>query len=169
MLELMILSNLMLKPCHGYELKTKLQVLNPNNNKIYPLLKKLAISDCVTLDMQQQDNKPPRKVYTITEKGKNRLIELLKNYDIKNAFSDDEFYIRVAFFQLLDIESIKDILNTRQQALTSLGITLGIIDNLNDFPDMAYDILLLQNYLSAKKQTELRFIQSLKQKYAIED
>lgn len=169
MLELMILSNLMLKPCHGYELKTKLQVLNPNNNKIYPLLKKLAAADCVTLDMQQQDNNPPRKVYSITEKGKDRLIELLSNYNTKNAFSDDEFYIRVAFFQLLDNDTIKNILETRKHALSSFGITLGIIENLQNFPDMTYDILLLQNYLSAKTQTELRFIESLKQKYGITD
>lgn len=164
MLEIMILSNLMLKPCYGYELKCKLQLLNPNNNKIYPLLRHYAEDGLVVSRMENQDGKPARKIYEITEAGKDRFIELLSNFSQKDAHNNDEFYIRVAFFSLLEQSAIADILAKREAALRSQSQTLGFVDHLSQYPDPYCDILFLQNFLSASAQSELRFINNLRKK-----
>lgn len=161
----MILSNLMLKPCYGYELKGKLQLLNPNNNKIYPLLRKLADESCVLTKVENQEGKPARKVYEITEVGKDRFVALLNDFPLRDAHDSDRFYIRVAFFSLLTEEEIEKILDTREQAIRSHEQTLGLIDQLSNYPDPYYDILFLQNFLSASEQAELRFIGNLRKKY----
>lgn len=161
----MILSNLMLKPCYGYELKGKLQLLNPNNNKIYPLLRQLADDGCVLTRTEAQDGKPARKVYEITDGGKDRFVSLLSDFSVKSAHNNDEFYIRVAFFSLLTEDVIEDILDKREQALRSHAQTLGIVDQLSAYPDPYCDILFLQNFLSSSEQSELRFIENLRKKY----
>lgn len=62
-------------PLTGYDLKKKFassEVFHwsGNNNQIYRSLVELHDEQLVTLEVQQQDNKPPRKVYTITEQGR---------------------------------------------------------------------------------------------------
>lgn len=165
MLEIMILSNLMLKPCYGYELKGRLELLNPNNNKIYPLLRRYSEEGLVTVHTEGQDGKPARKVYEITEHGKDHFVSLLSNYPQKSAHSSDEFYMRVAFFSLLEEHVIADILDKREHALRSHSQTLGLTDHLSEYPDPYCDILFLQNFLSAAAQSELRFIDNLRKKY----
>lgn len=167
MLGIMILSNLMLKPCYGYELKRKLQLLNPNNNKIYPLLRRLAEDGIVCVRTENQDGKPARKVYEITDKGTELFVSMLGEFSLKEAHNSDEFYLRVAFFSLLTKETIDDILTKRETALCSHSQTLGIIDRLVDYPDPYCDILFLQNFLGSAKQAELRFIANLRKKYGL--
>ena len=167
MLEIMILSNLMLKPCYGYELKGKLQLLNPNNNKIYPLLRRFAEDGIVLSHTEAQDGKPARKIYEITEAGRQRFIELLRSFSLKAAHNSDEFYVRVAFFSLLDTKAIADILDKREAALRSHSQTLGIVEHLSEYPDPYYDIQFLQNFLSASTQSELRFLNNLRKKYSL--
>ena len=69
MFEILVLANLMLKPCYGYEFKRHQKVLNPNNNKIYPLLKKFTDEGLVTVRSETQSDRPARKVYEITDAG----------------------------------------------------------------------------------------------------
>lgn len=164
MLEILILSNLMLKPCYGYELKRKLQLLNPNNNKLYPLLRCYADDGLVISRTENQDGKPARKVYEITEAGRKRFIELLSDFSQKDANVNDEFYIRVAFFSLLEKPVVETILNRREASLRARSETLHFSDQLNQYPDPCFDILFLQNYLSASTQLELRFLDNLRKK-----
>jgi DNA-binding PadR family transcriptional regulator len=58
----------------GYELKKRFAESTTlhwsgNNNQIYKALVELHKDDLVTLEVQHQDSHPPRKIYTITEKG----------------------------------------------------------------------------------------------------
>lgn len=58
----------------GYDLKKKFSDSDifhwsGNNNQIYKTLSELHQEELVTIEVQQQDNKPPRKIYTITEAG----------------------------------------------------------------------------------------------------
>ena len=61
-------------PLTGYDLKKKFsdsEVFHwsGNNNQIYKTLVELHEENLVTVEVQQQENKPPRKTYTITDKG----------------------------------------------------------------------------------------------------
>lgn len=62
-------------PLTGYDLKKKFSASeifhwSGNNNQIYRALVELHDEGLVSVDVQQQANKPPRKVYTITEAGR---------------------------------------------------------------------------------------------------
>jgi PadR family transcriptional regulator, regulatory protein AphA len=61
-------------PSTGYDLKKRFEESltlhwSGNNNQIYKALVELHDEGLVTLEVQQQADKPPRKIYTITDKG----------------------------------------------------------------------------------------------------
>ncbi len=168
MLELMVLSCLMSGPCHGYELKKRLSGLSPNNNEIYPLLRKLEKNGFVTMRVEPREGKPSRKVCSITGEGRARMMELLRDFDDYRASSDEEFYLRVAFFQFLDKECIARILDRREQALRSFSEDSGVFGGISGMPDTAYDIRFMKNYVDTRISEEIRFINALRKKHGIE-
>lgn len=168
MLELFILANLMIGPCHGYEIKKALKGINVNNNTLYPLLRNLQTNGYVTMEVMPQENKPSRKVYSITESGKDRLIELVTDFGEAKAINNDEFYVRVAFFQFMPIEGIKTVLETRERALDNYYYSAKIMNFLDSFPDETRDIDRLHTFLDQQVKGEKRFVQSLREKYGIE-
>jgi DNA-binding PadR family transcriptional regulator len=73
-----ILGFLSWKPFTGYELKKFFSDAltfhwSGNNNQIYGTLIELHKSEAVSIEVQQQEKYPARKVYTITEKGRSEL------------------------------------------------------------------------------------------------
>ncbi len=69
-------------PMTGYDLKKRFSDLDlfywsGNSNQIYRKLVDLHEEGQVTVEVQQQESKPPRKIYTITEAGKTALREWL--------------------------------------------------------------------------------------------
>jgi PadR family transcriptional regulator, regulatory protein AphA len=79
-IEKAILGLLSVKPLAGYDIKKMFEgsaalYWSGNNNQIYTGLVKLHKEGLVTSEVQFQESKPSRKVYTLTEKG---LTELRK-------------------------------------------------------------------------------------------
>jgi DNA-binding PadR family transcriptional regulator len=69
-----ILGLLSWKPLTGYDLKkmfagSAILYWSGNNNQIYKALLDLHEAGLVSLEVQMQEDSPPRKIYTITEKG----------------------------------------------------------------------------------------------------
>lgn len=69
-----ILGFLSKAPLTGYDLKKKFSDSeifhwSGNNNQIYRTLVELHEEGLVTLEVRYQENKPPRKIYTITDTG----------------------------------------------------------------------------------------------------
>lgn len=65
-------------PLTGYDLKKKFSDSpvfhwSGNNNQIYKALAELHDEQLVSLEIQHQDDKPPRKIYTLTEVGQTAL------------------------------------------------------------------------------------------------
>lgn len=61
-------------PLTGYDLKKKFSASDifhwsGNNNQIYKALVELHNEGLVTVEVQHQDSKPPRKLYTLTDVG----------------------------------------------------------------------------------------------------
>lgn len=166
MLEIMILANLLLDESHAYKLKHDLKTLHPNNNTIYPLLTKLEEQGYIKGEIKQQQSRHYKTTYAITESGKTHFIDLLCDFSVKNAFNNDEFYIRVAFFQLLDQENIEKIIKTRQQALCAFSHAQEILDEMKDqtFP---HELAMISSYTQKREDKELQFLQILKDKYSI--
>jgi len=76
-----ILGLLSRQPMSGYDIKRFLKSLNwlignPSFGSLYPALHALLRDDLVTVETHSRENKPPRKIYSITEAGK----EVLKKW-----------------------------------------------------------------------------------------
>lgn len=77
-----ILGMLSLKPMSGYDIKKNIErgvgnFWNESFSQIYPILKQLTVDGLATVSVEQQDGKPNRNVYSITDKGRDQLIEWL--------------------------------------------------------------------------------------------
>ena len=74
----LILGLLAQQPMSGYDVKRLLQSVSwligsPSAGSIYPSLRRLLHGDLVTVDVQLRQDRPPRKVYTLTEAGRREL------------------------------------------------------------------------------------------------
>jgi DNA-binding PadR family transcriptional regulator len=71
------------QPMSGYDIKQYLKILNwlidgPSFGNIYSSLRALLQQGLVTMQVVQQENKPARKVYDITETGRQALQEWIE-------------------------------------------------------------------------------------------
>lgn len=116
-----ILELLSWKPFSGYELKklfsnSSLFYWSGNNNQIYMTLLNLSKEKLVTQDVQQQENLPAKKIYSITQKGLTELKKwILSNPElpeIRNAF-----LIQLAGAHLLTDMELLDICNRYEEEL----------------------------------------------------
>ncbi|MCR4434751.1 MAG: PadR family transcriptional regulator [Clostridiales bacterium] len=121
-IDIYILSQLKNGPKHGYEIKKNVEyLLGPyyafSNNRLYPILKKFEKMGAVNKQVKQQEGKPNRHIYHITQTGLDLFYKMLKDYPPEIASNDSEFCVRLCFFHLLDEQSRQDILNKRKEAL----------------------------------------------------
>lgn len=82
--ELLLLGLLMVESRHGYQInefieKNLTHVTNMKKGNAYAILERLEKENLISVHMEQQGNRPQRKVYSITDKGREQFIELLKN------------------------------------------------------------------------------------------
>jgi len=85
-LNLFVLGFLNRKPMHGYEiirffekrgLAMWTRVKTPS---VYKALQRLENQEYIIGELKQQENNPPRKVFTITENGKKYFLEILNSF-----------------------------------------------------------------------------------------
>ena len=78
-----LLGLLAIEPMSGYDLGLTIRasvghIWNESYGQIYPNLKRLAAEGFVTAKTEQQKGKPDRHIYSITEKGRERLVKWLE-------------------------------------------------------------------------------------------
>ena len=79
---------------------------------IYPALSTLARNELVEFELVPQDGKPDRKVYTITEKGREALMEGLANPNPSHKLRS-EFLATAWFAHLMSDEQIDTIVENK--------------------------------------------------------
>ncbi|MEX3008192.1 PadR family transcriptional regulator [Hoeflea sp. TYP-13] len=79
---------------------------------IYPALSRLQDDGCVTVREEYESGKPPRKIYSITDKGREELIESLQVLPRPDTFKS-EFLLMALCAGLLDRETIVRALDKR--------------------------------------------------------
>lgn len=164
MFETMVLANLMIKPCYGYELKGMLHEFNPNNNKIYPLLKKLDGEGYVVSECQHQDGKPSRKIYTITQEGRAYFIAQLSTLTSRNVIDDDDFYLCLVFAEQLPDETVKAVIEKRKKFLEVRNSTENRGMSLKEGGDVAN---ILKEHIQKQYALEREFLAKLEGHYGI--
>lgn len=87
-LEALVLGALRDGPLHGYAIAKRIEntgALKMGENQLYPTLHKLERDGFVTAGWQPQDNKPPRKIYSLTQSGSGELEKLRKQWERYSA------------------------------------------------------------------------------------
>ena len=75
-----ILGLLVRRPMSGYDVKRYLKSLNwlignPSSGSLYPVLRTMLQDGCATVEVHPHESRPPRKIYSITEVGRQELKE----------------------------------------------------------------------------------------------
>jgi len=83
--EITILAVLLDGPTHGYEISVRMAASLPGLGKspagtLYPLLHRLEKDGYLSAEWQIQEGKPNRKVYSITDNGRERLHDARKEW-----------------------------------------------------------------------------------------
>ncbi len=120
-LDLILLSVLRAGPTHGYELKRRVQrptFARLSNNSLYPHLRRFEELGAVTSSVEEQDGKPARRIYAITDAGRRLFTDLVSTLPRELAGSDEEFLARLSFFGEIDAPARKAILAARAEVLS---------------------------------------------------
>ena len=171
----MVLGFLMRGSMTGYELKKRFSLSfsffsSLSYGSIYPALKKLEQEGCITLKVEVQDGSPNRKVYTITDSGREVFMENLRTpFTLERQKS--AFLARLFFFAHLTreerrttasryLESIKEMQKTlvsmepeirgRADEFQYLSYRFGI----RFFDDLARNVKQVLRELEGKKSED---------------
>ncbi|MBE1446791.1 PadR family transcriptional regulator [Paenibacillus sp. OAS669] len=106
-----ILGLLMRKSMSGYDIKQQFEELlsyffDASFGTIYPTLSKMEKEELITKESIEQQGKPNKNVYTITEKGKAQFHSYLESKLQDNVLRSD-FMVRMFFGQFADSELIQ--------------------------------------------------------------
>jgi DNA-binding PadR family transcriptional regulator len=119
-IEIMILRNLSRRPAHGYELRKRVEAVTGvvlNNNSLYPALRRFEEAGAVTRTTQEQQGRPARLVYELTDVGRDLLHSLLADLPPDVAQDDVEFMTRLGQFAFLAQPERFAVLDARDAAL----------------------------------------------------
>ncbi len=86
---------LSLRESSGYEIKQDVEdglfshFIDASYGSIYPALNQLAVEGFVTVRAEEQTGKPAKKVYSITESGKNALARAISVVPVKDKYKSE--------------------------------------------------------------------------------
>lgn len=121
MLELAILGLLLESPMHGYELRKRLTGLLGafrafSYGSLYPALRRMQADGLIAEDAAPAGTmvRRARRVYQLTDTGKQRFTELVADTGPQN-YTDDGFGVHLAFFNRTPAEARMRILEGRRR------------------------------------------------------
>ncbi|MBN1882842.1 MAG: PadR family transcriptional regulator [Deltaproteobacteria bacterium] len=105
-----ILGLLHYKNMHGYRIKEHIErnfgyMWSINYGQIYPNLKRLEADGLVTKKEIPQENAPDRKLYSLTDKGREEFTRWLSETPEREMLIRDPFLLRFIFFGFGDPET----------------------------------------------------------------
>jgi PadR family transcriptional regulator AphA len=118
-----LLGLLMPQPRHGYELYQELsrglgRVWRIGLSQLYAQLKQLEGAGLVTSQIQPQTSRPPRKVYHLTEEGRQVFLDWLEQPTGYLRHIRVEFLARLYFFQAQSLPGLEQLV-AEQKAICS--------------------------------------------------
>lgn len=127
----LLLSVLMAGPATGYDIKKILEqevskIVDVTISNIYPALNELADEGLVTFERVEQENRPNKKVYEITDAGRAACIDALMKCDARQRLRS-EFMFMLSFAPYLPRSRVKELLDQR---LADTVSTLASLDEL---------------------------------------
>jgi DNA-binding PadR family transcriptional regulator len=161
--EIIVLRRLFGGPCHGYELRKRVEEttgVRLNNNSLYPALKRFEEAGAVTKTAQEQPGRPPRLVYTITGTGRELLHDMLADLPPEQAADDNEFLTRLGQFSLLSPAERAVVLAARSAAVRGRLAHLRAMRGLAGVRDEQWGVLVTDE-LIRRDERELEWLAQL--------
>lgn len=122
-IEYAILGLLSWKPLTGYDVKRVMQdtpflYWSGNNNQIYKALVKLVDNGFATSEVQYQENSPNKKIYFITETGREELTKWVSCTEPEIPEFKKTFLIQLSWAGLMKSEEIEELLSKYEKTVT---------------------------------------------------
>ncbi len=145
--EFALLGLLSLRPMSGYDVKATISTSigffwQESYGQIYPALKRLSKERLVSRRTEQTPGRPDRHVYSITQKGRDRLTEWLKE-PVANEPVRNELLLKLFFG--LEIprgtcsRHIEEFLRTQVDMLRAFqGVKTGVLEKYQGDPSYPY-------------------------------
>jgi PadR family transcriptional regulator AphA len=167
-----ILGLLTQRPMSGYDIKRLLKSLgwlvgSPSFGAIYPALHALLQDRLVTVTVLSDENKPPRKIYTITQAGERALHEWIHQPSSTNA-STRAFAMRLI---LADQLSNEGLIAHLQQRRAQVDDHRAALKRMNDELDGEVDAgrRLTLDYGMAIASAELNWLEGMLERLSEEE
>lgn len=130
-----LLGLLILKPRTGYDLYKRVEKLtfmleSATLRRIYPTLKRLSEEGLVEYEVEPQQGKPDRKVYSVTDEGEVEFLAWLREPPAPDALNLDHLFTKFFFYGMLDRDTVlshlRAVLQQRQDVLAEIeGFTFA--------------------------------------------
>jgi DNA-binding PadR family transcriptional regulator len=141
-----LLGLLTIEPMSGYDLGQLVRasvghIWSESYGQIYPNLKRLEADGLVDRKTEKNPGKPDRNLYTITSKGRERLIAWLK-VEPQPEIPRNEMLLKLFFGSQVPaavlIPYIERMVETHRALLTKFTLTEREIDKQKQYPDTPY-------------------------------
>jgi len=163
--DLILLANLLDGPKHGYALKKQVGLLSRSNelhnNLVYPLLRRFVDRGWVNKRRAPGQRGQTRRIYALTNNGKQELLQRLRQFSGKEIASENAFRLRVGLFSVLDKETCMRILAARDQWLLMREQRLARLSSALDLGSWGGAVV---RFLQKQVVSERRWISRLKRK-----
>jgi len=123
--ELLILGLLKAQSQHGYQINEFIErnlgrVYDMKKSTAYAILKRLNQSGCVSVTVEQEGNRPPRQVFSITDEGAKRFDELLRHWLAQVDDTTPTGDIGIMFLDHLPADEVVAYLEQRLEKIEKL-------------------------------------------------
>ncbi|HKR26611.1 MAG TPA: PadR family transcriptional regulator [Terriglobales bacterium] len=144
MYELFLLGKLLERPWHGYEFHQVLNsVVGPARQvswgTIYPLLQRLEKAGLIQRlsEPSDKDDGRGRQRYSITQKGKQKFLQLMRSESRNDPNYRETFRIKLGNFSRVDIETQRGIINRYLDRLSLISAhTKAMSELVSKVPEM---------------------------------
>lgn len=125
MLDLAVLGLLDIEPMHGYQIRKVLiemsgTVSGVSYGSLYPVLNRLETNGLIESPLEDPvvalTRRKAKKVYRLTEVGRQHFLDLLSDIT-PTSFSDEDFGVRLAFFDKTPAPARRQLLEGRRRLL----------------------------------------------------
>lgn len=116
-----LLALLVRAPMHGYELKAAFEselasLWTLNYGQLYPALEKLEGDGLVAKERIVQDDRPDKKVYSVTEAGRLELSRWLAETAAAPKLNREEFFFKLLAARVLPAYELADLVRRQREA-----------------------------------------------------
>ena len=122
--------------------------LSPAKSQVYTDLRRLARAGLATEEMVEQEQRPNKRIYSITDKGREALVRWLNEGPFEPDHVRSPFTVRLFFGHLVDRSSVMaQIKELRRNAERSLAELRATEADIKDNPEFFFPYLTLKSGL----------------------